>query len=253
VVWEIAASLPTKPLQVVISTVFSGGCGPDIMIPHAFSKDPGMKKCRTTISVCVVGLLVARGFSAPATESGNKKKIVATCPVTGRPAIEKSFIELPEGNGKVYFCCENCPRAYVANPKKYRIQLHRQLVETGQEVQVACPICGKPGNANVAIESGAARVSFCGAKCLAKYNEAKTDAAKLKLVFNSAAMRKSFTHQIKCPVSGKPIDPTCFVEYEGEKVYFCCANCSKAFKASPEQYVPMLYQFTHKDETAKKK
>ena len=166
---------------------------------------------------------------------------------------DRNFLDKDIRNGKVYFCCENCPKTYEASPKKYRIQLHRQLVETGQEVQVACPICGEPGNADFTVELGAAKVSFCGAKCLAKYNEAKTDTARLKLVFNSAAMRKSFTHQINCPVSGKPIDPKYFVEYKDEKVYFCCPDCSKAFKASPEHYASTLYQFTHKDEKAKNK
>jgi YHS domain-containing protein len=217
-----------------------------------FTKDFVMKKCWMAAFVCVVGLLVAKGFSAPAAESGNKKKFLATCPVTGKPAIEKSFLELPDGNGKIYFCCDNCPKTYEANPKRFRIQLHHQLVETGQEVEVACPICGKPGSADFTVESGAAKVSFCGAKCLAKYNEAKSDTAKLKLVFNSAAMRKSFTHQIKCPVSGKPIDPKNFVEYKDEKVYFCCPDCSKIFNASPEQYASKLYQFTHKDVKPKK-
>src|SRR3954468_15969038 len=148
-----------------------------------------MNKCWTTNCVCVVALLVANAFSAPVAESGNKKKFLATCPVSRKPAIEKFFLELPDGNGKVYFCCEKCPKTYEANPKSFRLQLHHQLVETGQEVQVACPICGEPGNANVTVELGAAKVSFCGAECLAKYNEAKSDTARLKLVFNSAAMR----------------------------------------------------------------
>ena len=44
----------------------------------------------------------------------------------------------------------------------------------------------------------------------------------------------------KCIVSGKEIavsESTRFVAVNGEKVYFCCDNCPKAFAANPEKYV----------------
>ena len=40
----------------------------------------------------------------------------------------------------------------------------------------------------------------------------------------------------KCPVSGKDINPDAIVEYNGGKVYFCCMNCPKAFKADTEKF-----------------
>jgi YHS domain-containing protein len=40
----------------------------------------------------------------------------------------------------------------------------------------------------------------------------------------------------KCPVSGKAINPEAIVEYNGGKVYFCCMNCPKAFKADTEKF-----------------
>jgi hypothetical protein len=41
---------------------------------------------------------------------------------------------------------------------------------------------------------------------------------------------------LKCPVSGKPVDPTATVEFNGGKVAFCCQNCPKAFNASPAKF-----------------
>lgn len=39
-----------------------------------------------------------------------------------------------------------------------------------------------------------------------------------------------------CPVSGKAAKEACSVEQNGKKVYFCCGNCPKQFKADPAKY-----------------
>ena len=42
--------------------------------------------------------------------------------------------------------------------------------------------------------------------------------------------------QTTCPVSGKQIDKASYVDYQGQRVYFCCDNCPAKFKADPETY-----------------
>lgn len=42
--------------------------------------------------------------------------------------------------------------------------------------------------------------------------------------------------QTLCPVSGKPVDKKVFVDYQGQRVYFCCDKCPAKFKADPEKY-----------------
>jgi hypothetical protein len=37
-------------------------------------------------------------------------------------------------------------------------------------------------------------------------------------------------------VSGKPVDETKTVEFNGGKVAFCCGNCPKAFEANKEKF-----------------
>ena len=49
--------------------------------------------------------------------------------------------------------------------------------------------------------------------------------------------------QAKCPVMGGAINKKVFTEYEGKKVYFCCAGCIAKFKAEPEKYIAELPQF----------
>jgi YHS domain-containing protein len=207
-------------------------------------------KSRWMVMSFVITALVAVGGLKAAKEEA-KKEFKATCPVSGKPAGEDHVRELKNGD-KVYFCCENCPKAFEANPKKYNLQVHRQLVETGQVVQVACPLTGKPVNKDHMAEVGTTKVGFCCDKCEAKYAKA-SDEEKLKLLFANAAFEKGFTRQTMCPVSGKPINPEHFVEYKGKKVYFCCPNCPAAFEKEPEKFLSKLPQFKEKGGKAKAK
>jgi YHS domain-containing protein len=46
--------------------------------------------------------------------------------------------------------------------------------------------------------------------------------------------------QTKCPVMGWDIDKSRFVDYKGNRIYFCCASCPEDFKKDPEKYVKKL-------------
>jgi YHS domain-containing protein len=41
---------------------------------------------------------------------------------------------------------------------------------------------------------------------------------------------------LKCPVSGKPVNPASTVSFDGGTVAFCCDNCPKAFEADKAKY-----------------
>jgi YHS domain-containing protein len=49
--------------------------------------------------------------------------------------------------------------------------------------------------------------------------------------------------QTTCPIMGMAIDKNVYTQYEGKKVYFCCAGCEKPFLESPEKYLSKLPQF----------
>jgi YHS domain-containing protein len=51
------------------------------------------------------------------------------------------------------------------------------------------------------------------------------------------------TEQTICPVLNAPIDKNIYVEYQGKKVYFCCADCKAAFEKEPAKYISKLPQF----------
>lgn len=207
-----------------------------------------MKATWIVMSVATAMLLTVGGLKAAKEEAG-KKEFKATCPVSGKPAGESHMVELKNGD-KVYFCCDNCPKAFKADQKKYTTGVRRQLLETGQIAQVACPLTGKKMDKDHTAKAGEAEIAFCCEKCQAKYEKA-SDEEKLKMVFAGKDFNQGFTRQTKCPVSGKPINPEQSVEYKGKKVYFCCPNCPAAFEKNPEQYADKLPQL--KEKPAKKK
>lgn len=42
--------------------------------------------------------------------------------------------------------------------------------------------------------------------------------------------------QTLCPVSGDAVNKSVYVDYQGQRVYFCCDKCPAKFKADPEKY-----------------
>ncbi len=49
--------------------------------------------------------------------------------------------------------------------------------------------------------------------------------------------------QTICPVMKGAIKKSVFTEYNGKKVYFCCAGCKEKFEKEPEKYIAKLPQF----------
>jgi YHS domain-containing protein len=62
-------------------------------------------------------------------------------------------------------------------------------------------------------------------------------------VAETAVDTASAAEQTTCPVMGGKINKDIFVEYEGKKVYFCCAGCEGKFNAEPDKYTALLPQF----------
>ncbi len=46
--------------------------------------------------------------------------------------------------------------------------------------------------------------------------------------------------QTLCPIMGGAIDKTAYVDYEGERVYFCCIGCKGTFLKDPQKYVDKM-------------
>jgi YHS domain-containing protein len=69
-----------------------------------------------------------------------------------------------------------------------------------------------------------------------------TPAADANAVVDSNAVAVEI-EQTTCPVMGGKINKEIFTEYQGKKVYFCCAQCKADFEKEPEKYLSKLPQF----------
>ncbi|MEK6238858.1 MAG: hypothetical protein N2C14_29435 [Planctomycetales bacterium] len=142
-----------------------------------------MMKFRSLLC-CAFCLVAAVALIAADKES----KFSATCFISGKPAKEASSAEYK--GGKVYFCCNNCPKAFKANTAKFATKANHQLVATGQAKQTACPIAGRKLNPATAITVNGAKVAFCCNGCKGKASKATGD-TQLTLLFGKS-FDKSF-------------------------------------------------------------
>jgi YHS domain-containing protein len=46
--------------------------------------------------------------------------------------------------------------------------------------------------------------------------------------------------QDKCPVLGGNINRDVYVDYQGQRIYFCCPGCDAEFKKDPEKYLKKM-------------
>jgi len=131
--------------------------------------------------------VLAVGLFAFAEEA--KKEFKATCPLSGKAALENKTADYK--GGKVYFCCENCPKAFAKDTAKYAVKANQQLVATGQATQGKCPLSGGKLNPDASVEVGGVKVTFCCNDCKGKVADAKGD-AQAELVFSDTAFAKAF-------------------------------------------------------------
>jgi len=48
--------------------------------------------------------------------------------------------------------------------------------------------------------------------------------------------------QTVCPVLGANIDKKVYVDYQGERIYFCCQGCDAEFRQNPEKYMKKIQE-----------
>ncbi len=46
--------------------------------------------------------------------------------------------------------------------------------------------------------------------------------------------------QTSCPVMGGAVNHKIFVDYQGQRIYFCCNGCTADFNKDPEKYIKKL-------------
>ena len=111
------------------------------------------------------------------------------CPISGKAA--KDGTEVAHNGGKVFFCCQNCPKKFQEETAKFAAKANFQLVATGQAKEVKCPIKGKKLNPATAIDVAGTEICFCCPGCKKKAL-ATTGDEQIELIFNQEAFAKAF-------------------------------------------------------------
>ncbi len=62
----------------------------------------------------------------------------------------------------------------------------------------------------------------------------------LMIIGASMVLAESAVEQTTCPVMGKSIDKSIYVDYNGMRVYLCCNDCREKFNADPEKYIATI-------------
>lgn len=60
---------------------------------------------------------------------------------------------------------------------------------------------------------------------------------------DTAAPAATQTAQIAqkiCPIMGDAIDKNMYTDYQGRRIYFCCAKCKAKFSTQPDKYLANL-------------
>jgi YHS domain-containing protein len=145
-----------------------------------------MTKYIAAFAILCAALLVAVSEN----QAGDDAKLKnAKCPVSGKAIDPDASVEYR--GAKVYFCCNNCPKAFEANTKKFSAKANQQLVITGQAQEVKCPFTGNNLNPETKINVQGANVCFCCMNCQAKAEKAE-GAEQINLIFNDKAFDKGF-------------------------------------------------------------
>lgn len=144
---------------------------------------------RTLFSMTALALVMSVSLYA-----ADKVKLEGVkCVVAGTKAA-KDGTEVDYKGAKVFFCCQNCPKAFKADTAKFAAKANKQLVETAQATQVKCPFSGEDIDATTGITVGAAKVAFCCNNCKGKAEKATGD-EQVELVFGDKAFEKGFKVQ----------------------------------------------------------
>ncbi|TWT73933.1 hypothetical protein [Allorhodopirellula solitaria] len=146
-------------------------------------------KNRLFFSFAVLLVASASVFAAGEKASDKVELEGVKCAVADGEAKAEKSVDFKKG--KVYFCCGGCAGKFAKEPKKFTTQANRQLVQTHQYVQKACPISGGKLNPETMIKVDGTKVGFCCKNCKAKVEGAEDKEAS-EIVFSEKAFAKAY-------------------------------------------------------------
>ncbi len=105
--------------------------------------------------------------------------------------------------------------------------------------QTTCPVMGGKINKKLSADYQGKRIYLCCAKCVDTFKK-NPDKYIKKLEAQGVALASAGKPQITCPVMGGKINKKMSADYQGKRIYLCCAKCVDTFKKDPEKYLKKL-------------
>jgi len=102
--------------------------------------------------------------------------------------------------------------------------------------QANCPVMGHKIDKSSYLDYEGQRVYFCCDGCKEKF--LKEPEKYFKKFQDEGVLLESV--QTKCPVMGGDINKEVFIDYNGRRIYFCCAGCEETFLKEPEKYLKKI-------------
>ena len=182
-----ACPITGKPVAEGV-TCEVGGVDVGVCCKNCQAKVNGAEDTAAKAAIVFGTAAYEKGFEAAAAQPDLTD--VKCMMMSKKDVVADSFAEYR--GGKVFFCCDMCAKGFAKDPAKKAAQANMQLVQTGQFVQTACPITGKPVADGVTAKIGEMEIGVCCAGCQGKINNAADDAARAALVFGDETFEKGF-------------------------------------------------------------
>lgn len=102
-----------------------------------------------------------------------------------------------------------------------------------------CPVSGEKVDADTGVDYKGAKVYFCCEKCP---NAFAKDKAKFAAKANMQLVATGQAKEIKCPFTGKDLNPETKISVAGTDVCFCCNNCKgSASKLKGDEQIEKVF------------
>lgn len=149
----------------------------------------------------------------------------ATCPIMGKRASLKLFVDTPKG--RIYMCCIKCAKEIRKDPDRAHVAAYPRIEKARN---TACPVTGKeiPEKDAPTIVLQGYEISLCSKDCA---EEAQKN-AQITLVKVTNAKVKDIGNQV-CPITGDPVVPNTFALVGDDLVRLSSPECVDAVKKDP--------------------
>ena len=145
--------------------------------------------------VCILLVVTVLSLTAGSGSTAGEPNLEGIkCVLSGEPAKANVTSEFDEYT--VYFCCNQCVKAFNKDQKKHAAKALHQIVATKQAKQETCPKSGKSLNPDVVLEVDGVDIAFCCRGCKSWATKLSPD-ARIARIFDPKVFAKNFSRVTK--------------------------------------------------------